>query len=152
MGLQYMYGPNTTWEGFELMGFQAAIFRSGSRGALPIMAWITPSDETNLRLKTTSALCQGAKHFFYGPTARRPPAPRITGPISTAPLRWRGLRDAAAGRHRGGLAAGQPRQYADRLVVQHFVRLVATAGLCPHAGTAGTVPVPGPRPVPRGFA
>jgi hypothetical protein len=72
MGLQYMYGPSTTWEGFQLMGFQAAIFRSGSGGTLPIMAWITPSDETNLRLKTASALCQGAKHFFYwtyGPTA-----------------------------------------------------------------------------------
>jgi len=72
MGLQYMYGPSYTWEGFQLMGFQAAIFRSASRGDLPIMAWITPSDETNLRLKTASALCQGAKHFFYwtyGPTA-----------------------------------------------------------------------------------
>jgi hypothetical protein len=72
MGLQYMYGPSTTWEGFQLMGFQAAIFRSGSRNSLPIMAWITPSDETNLRLKSASALCQGAKHFFYwtyGPTA-----------------------------------------------------------------------------------
>lgn len=72
MGLQYMYGPNTTWEGFQLMGFQAAIFRSGGRGQVPIIAWITPSDETNLRLKSFSALCQGAKHFFfwtYGPTA-----------------------------------------------------------------------------------
>jgi len=72
MGLQYMYGPNFTWEGFQLMGFQASIFRSGSRGSLPIIAWITPGDETNLRLKTASALCQGAKHFFYwtyGPTA-----------------------------------------------------------------------------------
>ena len=72
MGLQYMYGPNYTWEGFQLMGFQASIFRSGSRGALPTIAWITPSDETNLRLKSSSALCQGAKHFFYwtyGPTA-----------------------------------------------------------------------------------
>jgi len=75
MGLQYMYGPNWTWEGFQLMGFQAAIFRSGSRArheAIPTIAWITPSDETNLRLKTASALCQGAKHFFYwtyGPTA-----------------------------------------------------------------------------------
>ena len=71
MGLQYMYGPGFTFEGFQLMGFQAAIFRSGSRGALPIIAWITPSDETNLRLKSASALCQGAKHFFYwtyGPT------------------------------------------------------------------------------------
>jgi hypothetical protein len=71
MGLQYMYGPDFTWEGFQLMGFQASIFRSGSRGTLPIIAWITPSDETNLRLKSASALCQGAKHFFYwtyGPT------------------------------------------------------------------------------------
>jgi len=108
MGLQYMYGPFATWEGFQLMGFQASIFRSGAGGRaagepaaratgaepaacatgaemgtgtfaalrsqspfLPIIAWITPSDETNLRLKTASALCQGAKHFFYwtyGPT------------------------------------------------------------------------------------
>jgi len=71
MGLQYMYGPGFTWEGFQLLGFQAAMFRSGSRGTLPIVAWITPSDETNLRLKSASALCQGAKHFFYwtyGPT------------------------------------------------------------------------------------
>jgi hypothetical protein len=71
MGLQYMYGPNWTWEGFQLMGFQASIFRSGSRGQIPMIAWITPSDETNLRLKTASALCQGAKNFFYwtyGPT------------------------------------------------------------------------------------
>jgi hypothetical protein len=72
MGLQFMYGPNATWEGFQLMGFQAAIMRSGGRGDVPIIAWITPSDETNLRLKSHSALCQGAKHFFYwtyGPTA-----------------------------------------------------------------------------------
>ena len=72
MGLQFMYGPNWTWEGFQLMGFQASIFRSASGGRMPIMAWITPSDATNLRLKSTSALCQGAKHFFYwtyGPTA-----------------------------------------------------------------------------------
>lgn len=71
MGLQYMYGPSYTWEGFQLMGFQAAIFRSGSRGRMPIQAWITPSDQTNLRLKSASALCQGARHFFYwtyGPT------------------------------------------------------------------------------------
>lgn len=73
MGLQFMYGPNSTWEGFQLMGFQAAMFRSGGRNQdVPIIAWITPSDETNLRLKSHSALCQGAKHFFYwtyGPTA-----------------------------------------------------------------------------------
>jgi hypothetical protein len=72
LGLQFMYGPAFTWEGFQLMGFQAAIFRSASRGELPIMAWITPSDERNLRLKAASSLCQGAKHFFYwtyGPTA-----------------------------------------------------------------------------------
>lgn len=72
LGLQFMYGPQFTWEGFQLMGFQAAMFRSASRGEQPIMAWITPSDERNLRLKAASALCQGAKHFFYwtyGPTA-----------------------------------------------------------------------------------
>jgi hypothetical protein len=72
MGLQYMYGPRYTWEGFQLMGFQAAMFRSGSRGLQPIIAWITPSDATNLVLKSSSALAQGAKHFFYwtyGPTA-----------------------------------------------------------------------------------
>ncbi len=72
LGLQFMYGPQFTWEGFQLIGFQAAMFRSASRGELPIMAWITPSDERNLRLKAATALCQGAKHFFYwtyGPTA-----------------------------------------------------------------------------------
>ena len=72
LGLNFMYGPDSTREGFQLLGFQAAIFRSGSRGALPVIAWITPSDERNLRLKSASALCQGAKHFFYwtyGPTA-----------------------------------------------------------------------------------
>lgn len=72
MGLQYMYGPDSTWEGFQLMGFQAAIFRSASGGTLPTIAWITPSDETNLRLKSASALAQGARHFFYwtyGPTS-----------------------------------------------------------------------------------
>src|SRR5262249_9820398 len=26
MGLQYMYGPRYTWEGFQLMGFQASMF------------------------------------------------------------------------------------------------------------------------------
>ena len=72
MGLQFMYGPAYTWEGFQLMGFQAAIFRSASRGEMPIIAWITPSDQTNLQLKAASALAQGAKNFFYwtyGPTA-----------------------------------------------------------------------------------
>jgi hypothetical protein len=71
MGLSYMYGPNFTWEGPQLMGFQAAIFRSGSAGTLPIMAWITPSDATGFALKAASALAQGAKHCFfwtYGPT------------------------------------------------------------------------------------
>lgn len=72
MGLQYMYGPGYTWEGFQLMGFQASMMRSGGRGQTPIISWITPSDETNLRLKSFSSLAQGAKHFFYwtyGPTA-----------------------------------------------------------------------------------
>jgi hypothetical protein len=72
LGLQFMYGPSFTWEGFQLMGFQAAMLRSSSRGELPIMAWITVSDERNLRLKAASSLCQGAKNFYYwtyGPTA-----------------------------------------------------------------------------------
>jgi hypothetical protein len=72
LGLEYMYGPGFTWEGFQLIGFQAAMMRSGGRGEVPVMTWITPSDEKNLRLKSASALCQGAKHFFYwtyGPTA-----------------------------------------------------------------------------------
>lgn len=72
LGLQFMFGPAATWDGFQLIGWQAAIFRSGSRGAMPIMTWITPSDERNFRLKSASALCQGSKHFFfwtYGPTA-----------------------------------------------------------------------------------
>jgi hypothetical protein len=72
LGLQYMYGPRYTWEGFQLLGFQTAIFRSGGRGGQPIIVWITPSDQTNLVLKSSSALSQGAKHFHYwayGPTA-----------------------------------------------------------------------------------
>lgn len=72
LGLEYMYGPANTWEGFQLIGFQASMMRSGSRGGIPVITWITPSDEKNLRLKSASALCQGAKHFFYwtyGPTA-----------------------------------------------------------------------------------
>ncbi len=72
LGLQFMYGPSFTWEGFQLMGFQAAMLRSSSRGELPIMAWLTVSNERNLRLKAASSLCQGAKNFYYwtyGPTA-----------------------------------------------------------------------------------
>ncbi len=72
LGLQYMYGPNYTWEGFQLLGFQAAIFRSASRGRLPIIVWVTPSDDVNLQLKFASAFAQGASHLFfwtYGPTA-----------------------------------------------------------------------------------
>jgi hypothetical protein len=71
LGLQYMYGPSYTWEGFQLIGFQASMFRSASDGNMPIVSWITPSDEINIRLKTSSALCQGAKNFYfwtYGPT------------------------------------------------------------------------------------
>jgi hypothetical protein len=72
LGLQFMYGPDFTWEGFQLMGFQANMIRSASRGLSPVIAWITPSDERNLRLKAMSSLCQGAKNFYYwtyGPTA-----------------------------------------------------------------------------------
>jgi hypothetical protein len=72
LGLQFMYGPAFTWEGFQLMGFQAAMIRSASRGELPIQTWLTVSDERNLRLKAASSLCQGGKNFYYwtyGPTA-----------------------------------------------------------------------------------
>ena len=71
MGLQYMYGPRYTWEGFQLMGFQTSMMRSGSDATLPIIAWVTPSNDTNFVLKASSALAQGAKHLFfwtYGPT------------------------------------------------------------------------------------
>ena len=85
MGLQYMYGPNATWEGFQLMGFQAAMMRSGGQGRVPIIAWITPSDETNLRLKSFSSLAQGAKHFSTGPTAPPPHRPKTTGRTCAVP-------------------------------------------------------------------
>ncbi len=71
LGLQFMYGPQFTWEGFQLLGFQAAIIRSASRGEQPTQMWITVSDERNFRLKAASALCQGSKNFYYwtyGPT------------------------------------------------------------------------------------
>ena len=71
MGLEYMYGPNYTWEGFQLMGFQVSMMRSGSDRTLPIMPFVTPSNDTNFLLKATSGLAQGAKHLFfwtYGPT------------------------------------------------------------------------------------
>jgi hypothetical protein len=71
MGLQYMYGPTYTWEGPQLMGFQTSIMRSGGGAQQPVIAWITPSNDTNFILKATSALAQGAKHLFfwtYGPT------------------------------------------------------------------------------------
>jgi hypothetical protein len=71
MGLQYMYGPNSTWEGFQLMGFQCGIYRSASRGQIPILALITPGDARNVILKSFSSLAQGARHFWYwhfGPT------------------------------------------------------------------------------------
>ena len=58
--------------GSSSWGSRRPFFAAAAAAQLPIIAWITPSDETNLRLKSASALCQGAKHFFYwtyGPTA-----------------------------------------------------------------------------------
>jgi hypothetical protein len=104
MGLQYMYGPGFTWEGFQLMGFQAAIFRSASRGTMPIIAWVTPSDYTNLSLKASSALCQGAKHLFfwtYGPSA-----------FSTENY-WSDLRSA----YDGMVRLSRQRAFAERILV-----------------------------------
>ncbi len=71
MGLQYMYGPGATWEGFQLMGFQCSIYRSAGRGEIPLLALITPGDARNVLLKSFSSLAQGARHFWYwhfGPT------------------------------------------------------------------------------------
>ena len=72
LGLQYMFGPDSTFEGFQLMGFFATLIRSGGHGDATCMTWITPSDENNLRLKSASAMAQGSKHIYfwaYGPTA-----------------------------------------------------------------------------------
>lgn len=101
MGLQYMYGPSYTWEGPQLMGFQASIFRSGSDGSMPIIAWITPSNDTNFLLKATSALAEGAKHLFfwtYGPTC------------TSTENYWSDLRGAYVGfaRYARQLAAAEP--------------------------------------------
>ena len=148
MGLQYMYGPRYTWEGFQLMGFQAAMFRSGSRGLQPIIAWITPSDATNLVLKSSSALAQGAKHFFYwtyGPTA------------TSTENYWSDLRGAYDGIVRMTPSAGERRAYhrpgrdpedASRPPVQHQRRPLATLGLHPHAGASRHLPRARARPLP----
>jgi hypothetical protein len=32
-----LYGPHSTWDGFQLIGFQTAMFRIASRGELPII-------------------------------------------------------------------------------------------------------------------
>jgi len=76
LGLQYMYGPACTWEGFQLLGYMAEIFqsgaRSGGRDEMPCIGWITVSDETNVCLKSASLLAHGVKNFFfwtYGPTS-----------------------------------------------------------------------------------
>lgn len=75
LGLQYMYGPSYTWEGFQLLSFMADIFRSGARSAgrdeMPMVVWIVAGDETNIRLKASSCLAHGVKNFYfwnYGPT------------------------------------------------------------------------------------
>lgn len=72
LGLNYMYGPRNTWEGFQLLGFECSIYRSASRGTMPIQPLLTPGNERNLVLKAFSCLAQGATAGFwfwhYGPT------------------------------------------------------------------------------------
>ncbi len=72
LGLNHMYGPDSTWTGGQTFGYLNAVMRSAI-GDRPIMlrSLITPSDDGYLRLKAYSALGQGCKSFFfwtYGPT------------------------------------------------------------------------------------
>ncbi|MBV9867662.1 MAG: hypothetical protein JO316_20110 [Abitibacteriaceae bacterium] len=76
LGLNHMYGPDTTWTGAQTFAYFNAIIRSAaqeSSPANPILqrSLITPSDDAFLRLKAYSALGQGSKSFYfwtYGPT------------------------------------------------------------------------------------
>jgi hypothetical protein len=72
LGLNHMYGPNSTWTGAAALGYLSAILRSGIGDRnVALRALITPSDDGYLRLKAYSALGQGAKSFFFwtfGPT------------------------------------------------------------------------------------
>ena len=72
MGLNHMYGPDSTWTGAQTLEYLNAIHRSaiGDR-PMVLEALITPSDDGYLRLKAFSTLGQGSKVFFfweYGPT------------------------------------------------------------------------------------
>jgi len=72
LGLNHMYGPNSTWTGAQAVGYLSAIMRSGIGARnVALRALLTPSDDGFLRLKACSALGQGAKSFFFwtfGPT------------------------------------------------------------------------------------
>ena len=72
LGLNHMYGPDSTWLGGQGFGFLSSILRGGIRDrAVALRGLVTPSDDRYLRLKTFSNLGQGSKSLFYwtfGPT------------------------------------------------------------------------------------
>jgi hypothetical protein len=76
LGLNHMYGPEYTWTGAQSFGYFNAICRSAMAEAPPnnpvlLRGLVTVSDDKYLRLKTASAIGQGAKSFFFwtfGPT------------------------------------------------------------------------------------
>ena len=72
LGLNHMYGPNSTYTGAQTLSYLCATMRSAIQDQdMLLRALITPSDDEYLRLKAYSALGQGTKSFFYwayGPT------------------------------------------------------------------------------------
>jgi hypothetical protein len=72
LGLNHMYGPDTTWTGAQSFEYLAAVMRSaiGER-PIKLLALITPGDENYLRLKAFSSLAQGCRAIYFwnfGPT------------------------------------------------------------------------------------
>lgn len=66
LGLNHMYGPNYTWTGGQTFGYLNAIHRSAMLGTdMKLAALTTVSDDDYLRLKTYSALGQGAKAIYH---------------------------------------------------------------------------------------
>lgn len=66
LGLNHMYGPNYTWTGAQTHGYLNAIHRSAMLGTdMKLATLTTVSDDDYLRLKTYSALGQGAKAIYH---------------------------------------------------------------------------------------
>ncbi|MCL2330431.1 MAG: hypothetical protein FWC56_03915, partial [Phycisphaerae bacterium] len=72
LGLNHMYGPDTTYTGSQTLEYLSAVMRSAIQDHdMLLRVLITTSDDRYLRLKAYSSLAQGAKSFFYwayGPT------------------------------------------------------------------------------------